>query len=96
MNTKKDRTTRENKPVGQPNKTPFLYVLSPFPFLPLSFPFQNIQTESERESCKSNRTNNIKRIFRQCSENVKKEQPLLNKRANREIDKPCEAEGGEG
>ena len=30
------------------------------------------------------------------AKNVKKEQPLLNKRANREIDKPCEAGGGEG
>ena len=30
------------------------------------------------------------------AKNVKKEQPLLNKRANREIDKPCEAGGGGG
>ena len=30
------------------------------------------------------------------AENVKKEQPLLNKRANREIDKPCDAGGGGG
>ena len=30
------------------------------------------------------------------AKNVKTEQPLLNKRANREIDKPCDAGGGGG
>ena len=72
--------------------------MSPFPFLslpPIRFLFKifkDTETQSH-ETQTAQTTSKGNAIF---CENVKKEQPLLNKGTNREIVKPCDAEGGGG